>query len=77
MKESERARGQQHNSKVAVEWVAGDTVKKKKRTVRCELVGGGGLGVTLMEYHSTFEWWEADNQRDVAAEFRGPRAKHA
>ena len=34
----------------------------------------GGLGVTLMECHSTFEWWEADNQSDAAPEFKGSRA---
>lgn len=30
----------------------------------------GGLGVTLMEHHFTFKWWEADNQSDVAAKFK-------
>lgn len=34
----------------------------------------GGLGVMLMEYHSTLEWWEADNQSDVAAEFKSSQA---
>lgn len=34
----------------------------------------GGFGVTLMEYHSTFKWREADNQSDVAAEFTSSQA---
>lgn len=46
------------------------TVEKNQRLE--EGAGGrglvGGLGVMNVEYHSTFEWWDVDNQSDVAPE---------
>lgn len=48
-----------------------------KRNQRMEEGGRGlvgGLGVTLMEYHSTFECRETDNQSDVAPEFKSLQA---
>lgn len=49
---------------------------------RMEGGGGGGgergltvrLEVMLMKWHSTFKWLEADNQSDVAPEFRSSQA---
>lgn len=47
---------------------------------RMEGGGGGERGLTvrlevmLMEWHSTFKWLEADNQNDVAPEFRSSQA---
>lgn len=59
----------------------GEGDSKVKRNQRLEEGGGearwglvGGLGVTLMECHSTFEWWEADNQSNVAPKFKSSQA---
>ncbi len=55
-----------------------------KRNQRMEEGGGGGggrmlaggLGVTLMECHSTLEWRKAGNQSNAAQEFNSSEAEH-
>ena len=55
----------------------GGTVKRNQEMGEGGGVGGGGrgldggLGVTPMECHSTFKWWEADNQSNAAPGFKG------
>lgn len=77
--------GDQNQERVTVKWTWSgwwrySRVKRNQRTVEGGKGWGGGkglgggLGVTLMECHSTFEWWEADNQSDVAPEFTSSQA---
>lgn len=80
----EKMESQREDDNTSVKWTWSGwwRYSRVKRNQRMEEGGGwgggrglvGGLGVTLMEYHSTFEWWEADNQSDVAPEFISSQA---
>lgn len=73
---------QREDDNTSLKWMGSGwwRYSRVKRNQRMEEGGGGGrglvggLGVTLMEYHSTFKWWEADNQSDVAPEFKSSHA---
>ena len=46
--------------------------RRRRRRRKGWWVRGGG--VMLIEYHSTFKWWETDIQSDVTLEFKGSQA---